>query len=102
MAGVVDTVLFDRIDLRVGAQIVQIAVGELSGVTVDGAKLVGDIHWGGANVGSERHLRFEGNDIPAGDGLFGFRNSEKGGHRGRVVDYICKATPRTREPERAF
>ena len=72
-----------------GAQIVQVIVGELSGVTVDEAVLVGDIAWGGldfglggANVGRKRHLLFEGDDISSGDGLFGFRNGKKGGHWG--------------------
>ena len=69
-AGVIGTVLFDRIDIRVGAQIIQGFVGELSGVTVDEAELVGDIARGGANVGSERHPRLEGNDVSAGDGFF--------------------------------
>ena len=83
-----DTVLFDRSDVRVGTQIVQVIVRELSGVTVDEAELVGDIACGGrdaglggADVGGERHLVLEGDDVPARDGVFSLRNSEKGGHR---------------------
>ena len=86
------TVLFDRSDLRVGTQIVQVVVGELSGITVDEVVLVGDIACagrdgglGGADVGSKRHAVLEGNDIPAGDGVFSFRNSEKGGHWEKVA-----------------
>jgi len=81
------TVLFDRSDIRVGTQVVQVVVGELSGVTVDEVELVNDIAVAGrdgglgrANVGSERHVLLKGNNIPSGNGVFGFRNSEKGGH----------------------
>ena len=82
----IDTVLFNRIDIRMGAQIVQVILGELPGVTVDEVEHMGDIVCAGANVRSERHLRLEGNDVPAGDGFFGFINSEKGGHRRGVLD----------------
>jgi len=84
LADLKDTVLFDRSDIRVGTQIVQVLVGELSGVAVDEAELVGDIACSGrdaglnrANVGSKGHLILEGNDIPARDGFFSLRNSEK-------------------------
>ena len=73
-AGLDDAVLFDRMDIRVAAQIVQVILGELSGVAVDDFVLVDDVTWGGrdaglcgANVGSEGHILFEGDDIPAGD-----------------------------------
>jgi len=86
------TVLFDRGDIRVGTQVVQVVVSELSSVTVDEVELVSDIAvagrnggLGGANVGSKRHVLLEGNDIPAGNGVFGFRNSEKGGHLEEVA-----------------
>ena len=75
-----------------GAQIVQVILGELSGVAVDETELVGDVACGGrdfglggANVGSERRLPLEGNDVPAGDGVFSLRNSEEGSHRGKVL-----------------
>ena len=84
-------IFFDRIDLRVGAQIVQVFRRELSGVTVDDIELVSDVAWGGrdaglggANVGSERHILLEGNDVPARDGFLGFGNNKKGGHWERV------------------
>ena len=91
-------VLFDRIDLRVGAQIVQVFLGELSGVTVDDFELVNNVAWGGrdvglggrdvglggADMGSERYIVLEGNDIPARDRFLGFGNSKKGGHWERV------------------
>ena len=84
-------VLFDRIDVRVGAQSVQVFLGELSGVTVDDVELVDDVAWGGfntglggADMGSERDIVLEGNDIPARDRFFGFGNSKKGGHWERV------------------
>ena len=82
LADLNDTVLFDRSDIRVGTQIVQVIVGELSSVTVDEAVLVSDTACGGrdggldgANVGSKRHVILEGNDIPARDGVFSLRNS---------------------------
>ena len=84
-------VLFDRSDLRVGAQIVQVILGELSGVTIDETVLVGDVARGGrdfaldgANVGGEGSLPLEGDDVPSSDRFFGFRNGEKGGHWGKV------------------
>jgi len=87
-----DTVLFDRIDIRVGTQVVQVVVSEISGVTVDEVELMSDVACGGrdvglggADVGSKRHLIFEGNDIPARDGFFSLRNSEKGGHLEKVA-----------------
>ena len=87
-----DTVLFDRSDIWVCTQVVQVLVGELSSVTVDEVELVGDIACSGrdagldrANVGSEGHLILEGNDIPARDGFFSLRNSEKGGHLEKVA-----------------
>ena len=90
-AGLNDAVLFDRIDLLVGAQRHQLIPGELSGVTVDEVELMNDIAWGGcnfalgrANVGSERHPLLEGNDVTARDGFSGFSYSEKGGHWGTV------------------
>ena len=86
-AGFGDTVLFDRSDLRVGAQMLQVIVREFPGVTVDEFVLVGDIAWGGldfgfggVDVGLERRLLLEGNDVPSWDGFFGFGNGEKGGH----------------------
>ena len=87
-----DAVLFDRSDIRVGTQIVQVVVGELSDVTVDEVELVGDIACagcdaglGGANMGSKRHVILEGNDIPARNGVFDMRNGEKGGHLEKVA-----------------
>jgi len=57
-----DIVLFDQIDFRVGAQRVQVMVGEDSGVAVDDAELMGDVAIGGreaaphgADMGGERN-----------------------------------------------
>ena len=90
-AGLNYAVLFDRSNLRVGAQIVQVILGELSGVTVDDVELVSDVAWGGrdaglggANVGSEGHILLEGDDVPAGGGFLGFGNGKEGGHCGEV------------------
>ena len=84
-------ILFDRSDFRVGTQIVQIIVGELSGVTIDEFVLVDDVAWGGrdfdfggVDVGSERHPLLEGDDVTARDGAFSLRNSEEGCHWGKV------------------
>ena len=92
IANLKDTVLFDRSDIRVGTQVVQVIVRELSGVTVDEAELVGDVArggrdagLGGADVGSKRHLILEGDEIPARDGFFSFRNCEKGGHLEKLL-----------------
>ena len=86
------TVLFDRSDLRVGTQIVQVIVGELSGVTVDEAVLVSDIacagcdgSLSGADVVSKRHVVLEGNNVTARDGVFSFGNSEEGGHWEKIA-----------------
>ena len=83
-----DTVLFDRRDVRIGTQIVQVIVRELSGVPVDEAVFVRDVARGGrdagldrANVGSKRHALLEGDDVLARDRIFGLRDCEKGGHR---------------------
>ena len=91
IANLKDAVLFDRSDLWVGTQIVQVIVGEFSGVAVDEIVLVGDIACGsrnagldGAKMGSKRHVVLEGDDIPARDGFFSLRDGEKGGHRERV------------------
>ena len=91
IAGLAGAILFDRIDLRVGAQFVQVILAEISGVTVDQAEVVGDVAWGGrdtgfdrANVGSKRHILLEGDDILARDSFLGFGNSEKGGHWRKV------------------
>ena len=54
ITGFTDAVLFDRIDLRVGTQIVQVTLEELSGVTVDGAEFVGDVACGGRDAGLGR------------------------------------------------
>ena len=74
-----------------GAQIVQVIVSELSGITIDEVELVGNIACGGcdaglggADVGSKRHVVLEGNDIPARDGVFSLRNSERGGHLEKI------------------
>jgi len=71
----------------VGAQIVQVFLGEIASIAVDEAELMGDVTWGGrdfvlggANVGGERYLPLEGNDVPAGDGIFSFGNGEEGSH----------------------
>jgi len=92
LADLENAVLFDRSDIWVGKQVVQVLVGELSGVTVDKVEFVRDIACagrdaglGGAKVGSERHVVLEGNDIPARDGFFSLRNGEKGGHWGSVL-----------------
>ena len=74
-----------------GAQIVQVFLGEFSGITVDEAELVGDVAWGGlddglggTDVGSKRHTLLEGDDVPARDSFLGFRNGESGGHCRKV------------------
>jgi len=86
-AGFDDAVLFDRSDFRVGKQVFQVIVGEISGVTVDDVELVGDVAvggrdagLGGANVGSKGHVLLEGDDVSAGDRVLGLVNSEDGGH----------------------
>ena len=88
--GVGDTVLFDRSDIRVGTQLVQVIDGELSGITVDDVELVCDLAWGGhdlaldgVDVGSTRGTLLEGDDVPAGDGIRNLRNGEEGGGRGK-------------------
>ena len=74
-----------------GAQIVQVLVGEFSGITVDEVELVGDVACGGrdaglggADVGSKRHAILEGNDITARDSVFSLRNSERGSHLEKI------------------
>ena len=90
-AGLNGAVLFDRVDLRIGAQIIQVILGEFSGVSVDDVELVGDVArggrdagLGGANVGSKRHTLLECNNILARDSFLGFGNSKKGGHWRKV------------------
>jgi len=90
-AGLNGAVFLDRFDLGVSAQIVQVLLGELSSITVDDVEPVSDVAWGGRdaglgrdNVGSERHILLEGNNIPSRDGFLGFGNGKKGGHCGRV------------------
>ena len=74
-----------------GAQIVQVIVGELSSITVDEVELVGDIACGGrdgglggTDVGSKRHAVLEGDDIAARDRVFSLRNSERGRHLEKI------------------
>ena len=85
MAGARDTILFDRIDIRVGTQLAQVFGSELSGVTADEVVLMGDIAstgrdaaLGRGEMGSKGHPSLEENDVPAGDGVGNASNSDGG------------------------
>ena len=85
-----NTVLFDRCDIRMGTQLVQVVGRKFSSIPVDDAELVGNRAWGGYNValdgakvGSTRDTLLESDDIPAGCGIRNLRNSEKGGGHGK-------------------
>jgi hypothetical protein len=85
-----NTILFDRCDIRVGTQLVQIIGRKLSSIPVDDVELVGnrargrcDLALNGAKVGSTRGTLLESDDVPAGGSIRNLRNSEKGRGHGK-------------------
>lgn len=85
-----DAVLFNRSDVWVGTQHVQVIGGELSCITIDDAVFVGypacdgiDQALNRANVGRTGDTLLEGDNVSAGDSTGNLRNSDERGGRSK-------------------